>query len=455
MMKKIIIVFLILSMLLMASCSKSHGNSNIPNDEEQSSEPSQSGTDSEPEPELPPSYAKERKLALKSGTESVTLDCIEHLDIARSIHQYGVPKPEVDDGKKVSYPPSAMESSFDSYSSTVTSVFQTLYRNGEIEIDASKDFWKSTFYLASYKARENGELGYYDEKEITLDELNSLEKGTWFVYVIVVWRGDYDVTYQDYERQTCRYGFALVVDQDYDRDLFLQSQMDILKIGKLREYWCMYGSESWSQRIKLIWQEALKVHLEYCGWQPERIVRPDELEKKNPDLWMLSSEFFFEYNYYPLDPPEILLYRFSLPTIYENGTRPNLSTWEYDLTVLHGDVNTLMTEEERAVFETGHEILTEHEGEDLRFCQAEGIVDYYRDGIRYTYADGELSEIHWESGDAKFWIDMLPAYFTLTESDWETITSPILKRFLDKDQTATAISWFDELIATDEVNQSN
>ena len=129
---------------------------------------------------------------------------------------------------------------------------------------------------------------------------------------------------------------------------------------------------------------------------------------------------------------------------------PEFIVREYDLTVLHGDVNTFMTEEERAVFETGHAILNEHEGEDLRFCQAEGIVDYYRDGIRYTYTNGELTEIHWQSGDTKFWLGMTPAYFTMTESDWENITAPILKRFLDKDQTATAISWFDELIKSEE-----
>ena len=434
-MKKLLIFLLILALMLpIVSCAKP---------ETPPSEPQDSGSDSGSDsgPETVSHFPKERKLIVHSGTESF---------IPKSLFDWGYFKPQPDDGLYVSYsfPPDL--NAFYAISSSITDGFPTLYWNGELSIEVSEDCERFFILVANYDDEGNLPELCPEWDSITLEELNSLGTGTWYVNISASWNGDYYPEYEKYEIAKNEYVFALVVDQSYDRDLSLRSKTDIFKLGEIEEIIDLYLLEDpeYKDRILARYQRRFDQYLQSCKWVPDAIVRPDMLYEMLDGLTVLEAELYDTGD--GGENPRMVLYRYSLPTVYEDGRMPEFIVREYDLTVLHGDVNTFMTEEERAVFETGHAILNEHEGEDLRFCQAEGIVDYYRDGIRYTYANGELTEIHWQSGDTKFWLGMTPAYFTMTESDWENITSPILKRFLDKDQTATAISWFDELIKSEE-----
>ena len=119
--------------------------------------------------------------------------------------------------------------------------------------------------------------------------------------------------------------------------------------------------------------------------------------------------------------------------------------YKYYLTVHHGELTDWLTEEELASIEPNHPVITEHTAADLRTCQEDGVVDYVRDGIRYTYCDGDLSEIYWQSNGMHYWISMeepLP-------SDSDVISASELNfHFLNKENTAGAIAWFDELITS-------
>lgn len=54
-------------------------------------------------------------------------------------------------------------------------------------------------------------------------------------------------------------------------------------------------------------------------------------------------------------------------------------------------------------------------------------------------------EIHWQSGDTKFWITFdEPLYIPYA------LEHPFLKHFLNKYQASDAIAWFDELITSEE-----
>ncbi len=389
-------------------------------------------------------FPKERRLTIKSGMKTLILECFTHTT-SRSEPEYSSPVPRDSYSKSYRDP---KQVAFLSCSSSYTANLPTLHHNGEILIETSEDCNRFHIYVASYNDNEYAvdlETGW---KEITLEDLNALDSGTWYLQIETSWKGDYYPEYQEYEYLNCRYGFVLLVDQDYGRDLFLESQIDIFKLGTIHD--CIVRGLWMQETYVEISSGYLDNYLKRCKWEPSNLIRIETLMKKMDGIKVVDAESYDTAGDDSGFDPMAVLYRYSLPTVYSDGKLPEFCAREYDLTVLHENEDTVLTEEQQKVFETNHEILTEHEGEDLRFCQADGIVDYYRDGIRYTYANGELSEIYWESGDTKFWIDFLPAYFSLTEADWENISSPILKCFLNKDQTATAIAWFDELITADE-----
>ncbi len=198
----------------------------------------------------------------------------------------------------------------------------------------------------------------------------------------------------------------------------------------------------------------------------EHIIAPVIDAPKNfvsfEDIKDVGNVQFVEHEeyWYTKAPLDCMRYRLGIMIGYSAGYSQSMS-----ITVLHGDLSEpTLTEEVKKehypaiYFREDYPVVTDHEGDDLRYYSGGSeTVDYFCNGIRYTYEKGNLTEIHWQSGDTKFWFTFdEPLYApTYSETDQGSLTHPLLSRFLNKDQTATAISWFDEVVATDEVTPSN
>ena len=167
---------------------------------------------------------------------------------------------------------------------------------------------------------------------------------------------------------------------------------------------------------------------------------------------------FIIYKYYPLeggqsDPTRNFRYQYQFWANYFNAAEQKIS-----LTVLHGDLPDNLTKKEKSerpeqYFREWNIDVTDHASNDLRYYRWTAVpVDYFCNGIRYTYERGNLTEIHWQSGDTKFWFTFeeplySPTYDIENTGAWNY---PLFEKFLRKDQTADAIAWFDELITSEE-----
>ncbi len=149
-------------------------------------------------------------------------------------------------------------------------------------------------------------------------------------------------------------------------------------------------------------------------------------------------------------------YRLDFKLVYKDGYSQNGS-----LTVLHGDLSepSLTEEVKKDAIERGalpaiyfredHLVVTDHEGDDLRYYSGGSeTVDYFCNGIRYTYEMGNLTEIHWQSGDIKFWLAFdEPLYAPNDDGNNQgALKHKLLVHFLNKDLTDKAVAEWDEVI---------
>ncbi len=152
---------------------------------------------------------------------------------------------------------------------------------------------------------------------------------------------------------------------------------------------------------------------------------------------------------------DVISYQYRFKANYEySGVLQRMS-----LTVRHSEEleDSLRAPLPEQFFREENPIVLSNTGETLLFIEEKGNVDYVRNGtssgIYYTYSNGRLYEISWQSGETSFWLTFDEPY----SADWvdedgnlEILSHPILEWFLNKDQTATAIAWFDAIITADE-----
>ena len=139
-------------------------------------------------------------------------------------------------------------------------------------------------------------------------------------------------------------------------------------------------------------------------------------------------------------------YKYDLLLTDEGDASQKMSLW-----VLHGDFSEdILTDEVKEKYLPAIYFREEYpQVHSIQMFDLEGPFvgiqepsDFFYDGLRYTYGkDGYLREIHWQSGDTKFWITFdEPVYIPHAKQH------PFMAHFFDRSETDTAIAWFDELI---------
>ncbi len=413
MIKKIITLFLVFSMLFLASCSIFREDNSVSNDDSQPQSPDSTESESvDVSQSEEPSNAEQTKITVFSGESSVT-------PLRRLISSYH-------DGKYVDNFGGNHEN--DGYIEALR-VLPVLYWNGPMHIKVSENCKSQS--VSIYR---EGEAPHWEES--TTENIDGLSNGIWYINVSVTWQGKYIEQEDKHEYSHCNYYFQLIKAPLDVAGQFIQSQVSFEKIGQI--FSIFQGEEQTSRFISTFQIDAQNLGLPCHLISYAPMIRESGFELKHTVHYLPNSEYMNDrqliYSLYS--------YRFGLD---------ETDCSEVSIRIMDECLSDVLTQDAANSIKTGNPVISTHEDEDLRFCEDEGTVDYYYSGIRYTYSNGVLSEIYWESNGVRYWINPNGKFLPDLEIDDPYLSNyPLLSYFVYKDSATTAIAWFDAMITADE-----